>query len=281
MTSHPPKVFQSQPSYYAIIPANVRYDKNLEPNAKLLYGEISALSNIEGFCFSGNKYFADLYDVDIRTVKRWISALEKAGYIKIVHEKNGIRTLRKIYLFEVFQKMFTEGQKCPGVGDINVPPSIDNNTSVNVVCVDSPPVGASPPQKDHVKISVKTFQNSTIEVSKSELYTASIQKRKDWSSEEISEAWEILEKYQDPVRDWFKFCEGTIENLRKTKAMKKFKESKCQNTTNHTKPSINECGNSKVETSENDTWGLHLADWKSQLGQHKKSQNTSKNQKTS
>ena len=30
-------------SYYAIIPANVRYDNSLNANAKLLYGEIMVL----------------------------------------------------------------------------------------------------------------------------------------------------------------------------------------------------------------------------------------------
>ena len=32
-----------KPSYYAIIISEVRYNKNLTPNAKLLYAEITAL----------------------------------------------------------------------------------------------------------------------------------------------------------------------------------------------------------------------------------------------
>ena len=36
---------ENEINYYAIIPANVRYDINLKPNEKLLYGEITALSN--------------------------------------------------------------------------------------------------------------------------------------------------------------------------------------------------------------------------------------------
>lgn len=284
MDNQPHEVFQSQPSYYAIIPANVRYDKKIEANAKLLYGEISALSNIQGFCFSGNKYFADLYDVDIRTVKRWISSLEKSGYIKIIHEKKGIRTLRKIYLFEVFQKMFTGGQKCHGVGDKNVKQTdIYNTTSSNVVCVDSPPVGASPPEKDHIKIKKKKFDGSDFEISKNDLFTAAIQKWKDWTEAELDEAWKILSDYQDPIREWFSFCEGTIKNLRKLAGLKNLnlKEKECQSkknpsqsTSNPTKTTNSELENSRKETSTNVTLEHLFPDWRSQLGLQPKSSPT-------
>lgn len=70
-------------SYYAIIPAEVRYDEDLPPNAKLLYGEITSLCNEKGYCWASNQYFADLYKVSKITVSRWISTLNKKGYITI------------------------------------------------------------------------------------------------------------------------------------------------------------------------------------------------------
>jgi len=85
-------------SYYAIIPANVRYCKKITPNAKLLYGEIGALCNKEGFCWAANPYFAKLYNVNTNAISNWISSLERNNFIEC-RRVSGER--RKIYIREV------------------------------------------------------------------------------------------------------------------------------------------------------------------------------------
>lgn len=71
------------PNYYAIIPAPVRYSTDLKPNAKLLYGEITALCNQQGFCWATNDYFAELYGCSLWTISRWISQLQEFGFIDV------------------------------------------------------------------------------------------------------------------------------------------------------------------------------------------------------
>jgi len=121
----------STPNFYAIIPADVRYNKDLCPNAKLLYSEITALSNQQGYCWASNKYFANLYDVDERTVKRWLKDLENFGYIEIETKKVGFQWDRKIFLKNVLRRdknVPTRGQKCPDRRDKNVPIIVKENT---------------------------------------------------------------------------------------------------------------------------------------------------------
>ena len=92
-----------QPNYYAVIPAEVRYNPNINSNVKLLYGEISALSNKYGYCIATNDYFSELYSVSTRTITDWIKALEDMTYVtsKIEtkrYDDGTIKKIRKLYL---------------------------------------------------------------------------------------------------------------------------------------------------------------------------------------
>ncbi|MCZ4350765.1 MULTISPECIES: helix-turn-helix domain-containing protein [Enterococcus] len=113
-------------SYYAIIPANVRYDKRLKPNTKLLYGEITALCNERGFCWAGNEYFADLYGVNKETISRWVSDLIKFGYLnrEIIY-KEGTNQIINRYL-RINQYPIDEKRNTPIDEKVK-----DNNTSFN------------------------------------------------------------------------------------------------------------------------------------------------------
>lgn len=89
-------------NYYAIIPATVRYDKELKFAERLLYGEITALSNTSGYCYAKNKYFAELYAVSNETISRWLSHLKKLGYIEIKVIRNERKQViaRNIYIMD-------------------------------------------------------------------------------------------------------------------------------------------------------------------------------------
>ncbi len=122
---------EEQRSYYAVIPAIVRYDKDLPPNAKLLYGEITALCNEKGYCWASNHYFSSLYKVSDRSVKNWINLLVEKKYIyRLVKYKEGKKEIEKRILSLVpGEKNFTGwGKNFPGGGEKNFPV---NNTYIN------------------------------------------------------------------------------------------------------------------------------------------------------
>lgn len=100
---------QNKPNYYAIIPANVRYDKELSANAKLLYGEITSLCNDKGYCWATNQYFSTLYDLSDRTIQKLIKQLADKNFIHIEIINN---SKRLIYInFTTHEKNFTPGMK--------------------------------------------------------------------------------------------------------------------------------------------------------------------------
>ena len=144
---------EEKKSYYAIIPANIRYDESIPPNAKLLYGEITALCNAEGYCWASNKYFADLYGVSQFTISRWINALVTKGHItsRIIY-KEGTKQIDKRYI-QIRQYPIDEISNTP-IDEI----SKENNTSINTTSnntneyIDKPPRKRfTPPSREEVQ----------------------------------------------------------------------------------------------------------------------------------
>lgn len=71
-----------------------RRNHSLSANARLFFQDIAELSQDKGFCYARNSYLANLWDVPERTVERWLTELDRAGYI----DRNGRGRSRKIRL---------------------------------------------------------------------------------------------------------------------------------------------------------------------------------------
>lgn len=124
-----------QPSYYSIITANVRYDNRLTDSEKLLFAEITSLSNKYGYCTASNGYFAKLYDVVKETISRRISKLAKFGYlhIEIIREGNEVKQ-RKMYPLTQSSVPIDAKINTPIDNSVNTPIDAnvkENNTSNN------------------------------------------------------------------------------------------------------------------------------------------------------
>lgn len=97
-----------RPSYYSILTADVRYDKELKANEKLLYSEITALADRYGYCWASNQYFSELYGVSARSVSEWVSHLAEKEYIRVEID-NTDRSNSKRKIFIGYRRKLLEG----------------------------------------------------------------------------------------------------------------------------------------------------------------------------
>ncbi len=153
---------KQQPSYYANIPATVRYDNQLTSSEKLMYGELTALTNKHGYSWASNRYFAELYGVSRVTVSRWISKLETRGYIKVIYKhKEGSKEIDKrlIYINDTPLNINVNTPKQiseEGINtDVKTPLNInvkENNTSINNTSINTDPSTACAEQIPYKEI---------------------------------------------------------------------------------------------------------------------------------
>ena len=163
------QIKEPEPSYYAVIPANVRYDTRLSPLAKLLYGEITCLCQKEGFCWATNAYFAKLYQKSTRWISNVINLLAKCGYISIeLKYKKETKEIeaRYISLKDISRKSVTENFHTPMEENFHTPMEEnfqENNTSINNINIKK--VSKKERQLESDKTSIGGVKNNSASIS--------------------------------------------------------------------------------------------------------------------
>lgn len=91
---------KEKPWYYAILPATIRYAEDLTELQKLLYAEITALAQANGYCYASNSYFANLYKKTSKRISSTIQDMVKKWYLEVKQNKEWWWS-REIYLGEI------------------------------------------------------------------------------------------------------------------------------------------------------------------------------------
>lgn len=151
---------EQQASYFGILPAEVRYNKDITDFAKILYAEFMALSNTYGYCFATNKYFAELYDKDAMTVSKTVAQLKKYNLISVEIVDSFQRKIYPLVGIGVTQKHVGGYAKTPKGIDENVYNNNKHNNKDNITITRRSKTRLDTPPKEKKKttrVVGKTF----------------------------------------------------------------------------------------------------------------------------
>ena len=84
--------------YYINIPSKVLKNRDLKFRSKILYGEISRLSQKDGYCYASNKYLGELLGIHEKSVSRLIKELISANLVKMTETSECGLTKRCLYI---------------------------------------------------------------------------------------------------------------------------------------------------------------------------------------
>ena len=120
-------------NYWGIMGANVRYNDNLSSSQKIMYVEITALSNSQGYSWATNSYFARLYNVTTKTVSSWIKNLEKEGLIRIEYDWGKGKQVKQRRMYPVQMPPVGYAQKGVGGMEENVKGGMHKKVKENTI----------------------------------------------------------------------------------------------------------------------------------------------------
>ena len=161
------------PGYTALLPPRVRYDKELPATAKLLYAEITAMTDVTGFCWASNRYLGELTGVGKDRASRLVAQLAERGYVEVDvlrGEQNEIRE-RRIFVTDL--------------GLMRLPPPVKNNDTPIGENNDTP-IGENT-GRAHIKKNDKSLEHNPPIVPPRG--TRAHKTAPDWKPEEFAKLW--------------------------------------------------------------------------------------------
>ena len=120
---------------FAIIPVSILENKNLSANAKLLYGEIMALSKKSGKCYATNEYLANMLGLKKESMPQLLKELSGIGLILVNINRSPKGTYRNItvsFFNEGGYQSITRGGRLRQRGGA----SLDNEDKIDIDKVD-------------------------------------------------------------------------------------------------------------------------------------------------
>jgi len=91
------------------IPSEILFNKNLSDREKILLSIILSLSRKSNFCYAGNKYISDIFNVTDETISRVFSSLKDKKYIKMNYN-NKTTNSRKREIVPIKENIFKHTQ---------------------------------------------------------------------------------------------------------------------------------------------------------------------------
>lgn len=132
----------------------------------------------------------------------------------------------------------------PALPSIDCIPSIEEE----VVC---PNVAFAPSVSK--KVEKFNSKGEKVILSQEDVFAYSCNKRPDWTTEEILEAWIVLVECNGPINSVYRFIEGTIDkkrNLKKFNKSQKFTQCKTMNTKDAESKKLEESSSSTISARD-------------------------------
>jgi hypothetical protein len=237
-------------------------------------------------------FIRDSQNIGRKKMSSMMKECEEHGYVKRIVYKGENNLLKTKFIVSSLPRFKIISPATPfratgdGATGEGIAKRLSSKPSVCIVCKEEPenlphtecepmPKNPSPVENaPEIEICEKIdFEGKKLTISKRLIFAEAVRQRKDWTTQEIENAWLEFVKSKSPVRDVFEFFGGIVQNLRvieqnKIITNKPRKEKICtqakQNpspkneTAKEPKPSNETCRPGKERTSAQSTSGQAL-----------------------